>query len=171
MCTKKAEPNDPAFALLKLNIDLLLKELLPSISCQPNQPRSKKEHGGGFRHGNGNRVVGSIESLERSPIPLTIATAIIESLEHSPIPLTIATAIIESLERSPIPPTIAAASIERLGRSPISPTIIGGCATPTISMMMMASHAISMICQGEYQNSRNNKFFHFHRFSFSLFLF
>jgi len=29
-------------------LDLLLKELLPPVSCQSNQPRPEKEHGGGF---------------------------------------------------------------------------------------------------------------------------
>ena len=32
-----------------MSIDLLFKELLSSISCQSNQPRTKKEHGGGLR--------------------------------------------------------------------------------------------------------------------------
>jgi hypothetical protein len=34
--TKKAEPNDPAFPLIKSNIDLFFKKLLPPISCQSN---------------------------------------------------------------------------------------------------------------------------------------
>ena len=46
--TKKAEPNDPAFSLLKLNRDLLLKEFLSPISCQSKQPRPKKKHSGRF---------------------------------------------------------------------------------------------------------------------------
>ena len=48
---KRQSLNDPAFSLLKSNIDLLLKELLPPISCESNQPRTKKKHGGGFRDG------------------------------------------------------------------------------------------------------------------------
>jgi hypothetical protein len=34
--------------LLKFNRDLLLKELLPPIPCQSNQPRPEKEQGGRF---------------------------------------------------------------------------------------------------------------------------
>jgi hypothetical protein len=151
---------------------LLLKEFLPPITCKTNQPRPKEEHGGGFRHRNGNRVAGSIESLEHN-ISLTIATAIVETLQRNHISLTIATAIVETLQRNHISVTIATAIIESLDRNHISPTIIGGCANPTIAtpMMMMPPHAISMICQSEYQNSRNNKFLRFHWFSFSLFLF
>jgi len=51
MFTKKAEPHNPAFPLLKFYRELLLEKLLPPISCKPNQSRAKKEHGGGFGHG------------------------------------------------------------------------------------------------------------------------
>ena len=49
--TKKAEPNDPDFSLLRLYIDLLFK-----FSPDPpksNQTRPKKNHSGGFGHRSG----------------------------------------------------------------------------------------------------------------------
>jgi hypothetical protein len=38
-----------------VSIDLLLKKFLPPISCESNQPRTKKKHGDGL--GNGRSII------------------------------------------------------------------------------------------------------------------
>ena len=61
---KKAESSNPAFSLLSLVQDLFLKELLPPISYETNQPRTQKEHGGGFGYGIQERSTCNIIILE-----------------------------------------------------------------------------------------------------------
>jgi len=84
MCKKGRVSNDSAlerrrrllkcaiFNLSFLTVASLLLKLPPCICSEPDQSRGKKEYGGGFRHGHGNRVAVCVESLERSPISPTI---------------------------------------------------------------------------------------------------
>ena len=54
---KKAEPLDPAFLQLKLLcICWLLLKLSPH-TCQSNQTKAKKKHGGGFRNGGHIKII------------------------------------------------------------------------------------------------------------------
>ena len=49
-----------------INMDLLLKQLLPPISCQANQAKTKKEHGGGFGRRNWLIGIGIIINISSS---------------------------------------------------------------------------------------------------------